>query len=716
MIVMASIMQQIKKGVRRLAGKATGKQDKVQRLERLEKWQDKLKHAMARVNMGAFDEREQIYGGTHAVDRNINAAKGPSAAANNVRNVAYEMIESQVDTSIPMPSVKAKRRGLDFLAAMVEDSHQADIMSELPVHTINDAMERVTPIQGTSYVAVGWNPDFTHREFVGELELTRLHPKQLIPQPGVFDIQAMDYFFILSSVTREFIRRRFGVDVDEEEREEYPQINSLQYDDHTVAHDSSNLANEKVTLVTCWFRDDEGDVGRICWVNDTVLEDSPKFFYRRHAVCQECGKTAPQGTGECDCGGKTKLEQLEHETLDYDLELEPLVYTKTRRVVQRDPLGRAVGVEEVEEEIVEERIIPAGTPIPFYAPKRYPVAVRTNTPKSFSLNGMSDIDIIRDQQDSIKKLLTKAEKKILGSGSVLTKPKTLQIKYNNDDNQVMELDNPAELQMIKVITLQADIAQDMALYDEQYKSIQSTLGINDTFQGKADRTAESGRAKEIQVQRSAGRLLSKILNKHDFYRQLYEIMFEFKLAFYDETRPFIRQNSDGSDDWGDFDKYQFLLQDASGEWYYCTDFIFNSDSGQGIPNDKLWLYDQILALYSAQAIDLVMLWTILEQLKFPSAAMILQQVKQRQEEAELAEEEAMQAEAMQAGMDPGGMAEPGGVESVPQGIDAIMANLPPEQREVVGQIIGSMPPEAQQQFLSLPPDQMETALMQAMQG
>lgn len=705
------MLDKAKKGVRRMLGQITGQQGRVAAQENLEKWQEKLKNAMTRINLAAIDEREQLYSGAHSVDRNLNATRGPSAVANNVRNVAYEMIESQVDTTIPMPTVKAKRRGLDFLAEMIEDSHQADILSELPMQKINDMMERVTPVQGQSYVLVSWNPDYTHREYVGELELTHIHPKQFIPQPGVYDVQQMDYFFILSSVTREFVKRRFDIDIDEDEQEEYPQIASLEYDEHTQSHDSASFQNEKVTLITCWYKDEDGEIGRICWVNDTLLEDSPKFFHRRQAVCRECGQVLPQGTEQCECGGKTKIEEMEYETLDHDLELEPLVYTKKRRTVQRDMLGKAIGVEESEEEVVEERIIPAGTQIPYYSPKRYPIAVRSNTPKAFSLSGMSDIDIIRDQQDSIKKVLTKVEGKILQGGSILTKLASTKLRVTNEDYQVLELDNIADKQAIDVITMQAQIAQDMAYYDDQYKAIQSTLGISDSFQGKKDTTATSGKAKEIQVQRAAGRLLSKVLNKYDFYRQLYSIMFEFKLAFYDEVRPFIRQNIDGSDDWGDFDKYQFLLQDAAGEWYYCTDFIFNSDSGQGIPNDKMWLYDQILALYQAQAIDLVMLWTILEQLKFPMAGMILAQIKERQEQAEEAEEAV--AEQMLAEQQGIAVEQP---QNQLQGLDALMANLSPEQQQEIAQIIGSMSPEAQQRFMSLPPEQMEEALMQAMQG
>lgn len=699
------MMARLRRGVSSVLGKEDKADSKAFEVNpALVEWQEKLKNAMAKIDFSVFDIREQIYGGTHMVDKNINERRGPSVGANNVRNIAYEMIESQIDTTIPQPAVKAKRKGIDFLAQMIEDSHMADMMSELPIQRINDEMERVVPVQGQGYVVVGWNPDYTHREFVGQLEITHIHPKQLIPQPGVFDIQDMDYFFILSSVTRDFIRRRFDVDVDEDEREEYPQISQIEREEHTRQYEGAAATGEKVTLITCWYRDDEGEIGRICWVNDTLLEDSPCFFHRRQAVCQKCGMTAPQGTKDCECGGKMKVEQLKNETIDTDMELEPLVYSQTRKVIQRDPFGRAVAVQEEEQEMIEERFIPAGTQIPYYSPKRYPIAVRTNTPKSFALGGMSDIDIIRDQQDSIKKTLSKIESKILQGGSYLTKLKNTKFTPTNRDNQVIEIDSMDEKQALGVITMQADIGQDMNFYLEQYRSVQSTLGINDSYQGKKDTTATSGKAKEIQVQRTAGRLLSKSLNKYDFYKQLYEIMFEFKLAFYDEARPFIRRASDGSDDWGDFNKYQFLLQDATGEWFYCTDFIFNSDSGQGIPNDKMWLYEQLMALYQAQAIDLMMLWTILEQLKFPSASMILSQIKERQE----AVQEQQQAMA--------GMAGPQGAMGPQGGFEQLMASLAPEQAERVQQIVQSMSPEAQQKFMALPPEQMEQALMAAMQS
>ena len=39
-------------------------------------------------------------------------------------------------------------------------------------------------------------------------------------------------------------------------------------------------------------------------------------------------------------------------------------------------------------------------------------------------------------------------------------------------------------------------------------------------------------------------------------------------------------------------KYDFVEQDASGEWYYNTDFLFSADAGDGIPKDKMFLMNQ----------------------------------------------------------------------------------------------------------------------------
>ena len=68
----------------------------------LEKWQGKLSAAKARYSaeLAAMQRREDMYYGSHTI-------QGAKKKASNVRNVVYELIESEVDTSIPQPKVTA---------------------------------------------------------------------------------------------------------------------------------------------------------------------------------------------------------------------------------------------------------------------------------------------------------------------------------------------------------------------------------------------------------------------------------------------------------------------------------------------------------------------------------------------------------------------------------------------------------------------------------
>src|SRR5690606_10141614 len=104
----------------------------------------------------------------------------------------------------------------------------------------------------------------------------------LIPQQGMYKLQQMDYFFILESTTKEKVLKETGKNVDYA-GEEYPDVVSLYGLDNNY-----NNENEKVTKITAWYKDEDGDVCKFSWVEHTVLEDYPKFFYRRLERCTEC--------------------------------------------------------------------------------------------------------------------------------------------------------------------------------------------------------------------------------------------------------------------------------------------------------------------------------------------------------------------------------------------------------------------------------------------
>lgn len=598
-----NLLKPIRKVVRKI-------KQNIEKPQKLKEWQSKFTNSKNAYDLDIMDVREQLFLGTHKVDGNINSQERPSKMSNNVINIIYELIESQVDVTIPQPSVKSKTPGYDYQAQMVEDSIKNDL-PELGLNHINDVNERITPKQGMSFIWVNWNPDFKHHLYRGELDIRSLHPKQVIPQKGKYNLQSMDYFFIMLPMTKREVKDKWGVDVSEES-EQFPEANEIA----GTEEKNYNSDNDNVTVIFCYYREN-GDIGRYVWVNDIELEDLPKFYQRRLKRCTKCGKV--QVGDVCECGNKTFKESIE------DTE------TLTQDITVTDDEGNVIKTIPAMSPVIENGIATSEKPteIPYFAPTMYPIIQRINVPIDFSFSGESDIDMVRDQQDALKKVVNNIEEKILKGGCIVTMPDTMNTQLTNELYQIIK-GNVQELSGINVKDLRGDIQKDLEFAKYLYDSAKSTLGITDAYQGKEDTTAKSGTAKQIQVQQSSGRLQSKQSNKTTAFKELFEIMFEFKLAYYDETRPYVKMGEDNKPEYGAFNKYAFLERDAAGEWYYNTDFMFAADAGQGVPHDKLWIQNTAVDLFTKKAMDSIQLWTILESTGFPMAAMIKKQMQQQQ--------------------------------------------------------------------------------------
>lgn len=639
---------------------------------KLKKWQEKFQYAKSVVDADSFDKRERLYLGSYEVDANINNPMQPTKKANNVINIHYEFTETMVDTTIPQPSIISRRYGFEEQSKMLEDSIKNDLL-HVGIDKINDRNERTTQIQGYSLVLVEWNPDINKHIFKGDLSLKDIHPKQFVPQPGVYDIDDMDYFFILNSVTKNYITLRYGKSLDQE-KDEFPQVNEVM-----GTQNQNRNVNEKVTEVICFYKDEDDDIGKLVFCNDVLLEDLPKFYHRKLHKCTKCKNY--EGTCECK-KPKFESEDLEFETLDYDIQ---------------------IGNGEV---------LPAGTKIPYFIPNIYPVAVRLNVPKNLSFGGMSDIDVVKDQQDAIKKMTTAVEEKILKGGTIITAPDTMPINLTNQLYQIIK-GTPQELASFSVKNLQANVIQEIEVIRFMYESARSTLGVTEAFQGKPDPTATSGKAKMINIQQSAGRLNSKLFNKNIFYKRLFEIMAMFKIAFIDEKRPYTYKDENGHEQYGEFIKWSLLDRDSAGELYYNTDFAITADAGAGLPKDKMWLLDMYMQLFQMQIITPIQLLKVLSDLQLNGAH-------------ELYKQQENHMQAMQQGLVPPGAVPPGtpGAEAQPgmlpgQNAGAEMqlteGSIPPEamppadpmadlEAQIMNYIATNLSPEEQQEIEQAPPE------------
>ena len=635
---------------------------------RLDEWQGKLArcetaYAAERKKM---DFREELYTGS----KRITAPDGGEAKnATHVRNVVSEIIESQVQSSIPQPKVSAIRQQDEERAKLIENMLRNEL-DRLPFEVLNDMDERTCPIQGGSFFLVEWDAAATGAGRMGELAIRAIHPKNVVPQDGVFSsVEDMDYVFILVPQTKAYIKRRYGIDV-EEDAETHPEVRGM----------AISNADDMVTQVMAYYRNDEGGIGLFSWVSDKVLIDMEDYQARQILTCKKCGQ--PGNGRKCAyCDGKSfESEVLKEEEMTQDMMLS-----------SGDIIPASIPLYDPMSFYAQEQ----QNSIPYYKPNTYPLILRRNVSMHGRLLGDSDVDKIEDQQNSMKKLSTKINEKLLKGGSVLIRPKNVQVRPTDEELKVAEIDNPQQREMFSVVNLQADVSADMAYLNHLYEEARQITGITESYQGRRDTTATSGRAKEIAAAQTAGRLESKRVMKEAAYAALFEVMFKFVLAYADEQRDVVSTDHQGTVKHDAFNRYDFLELDDAGEPIWADRFLFSCDVSATLSQNRQAMWEETRANLMQGAYGnpqdpatLAFYWSRMEQLHYPGAAdaktyfenMIQQQMEQQQQMM-------MQQPQMQGQMP----------MQMPQEQPQMMQqDLPPMQDIItqgqMDQLLGGMPP------------------------
>lgn len=621
------------------------KQDK----SKLRLWQERLKvnETAYAAETARMDQREALYTGTKTLRPMVPGDAKTTAA--HVRNICAELIEAQTDSSIPQPKVTARRSQDEGKAKLIEDMLRNEL-DRMPFEQLNDIMGRTVPIQGGAAFLVEWdNTQRTHFT-IGELAVSTLHPKQIIPQDGVYTgVEDMDYILLKIPQTKEYIQRRYGVDL-HDEREQEPEIKSA---------GGAAAAEDLVTQYIAYYRNDKGGIGLYSWVNDTQLEDLEDYQARRLRRCVKCGAVEPlltetdlpedffAGPGadpeaEADafaretrprplrggrkncpyCGGSRWEETAE------DFEEIPTAVARSdggtvggmvRRAQLSETETDALGLPVVE--IIEEPVR-----VPFYKPDIFPVILQKNVSVYGRFLGDSDIDKIADQQNTTNRIESKIIDKLLKSGSYITLPDSASIRADAEDMKIIRPGTAADTGLIGVYDLQGNISQDLTYLAQVYEEARQVIGITDSFQGRKDTTATSGKAKEFAAAQSAGRLESKRVMKDAAYAALFEAMFKFKLAYTDEPRPVVSNDIHGNTRYDTFNRYDFLEQDAAGEWCWNDQFLFSCDTSAPLASNReaMWQETRMNLQTGAfgdpsQLQTLILFWTKMELLHYPGA-------------------------------------------------------------------------------------------------
>ena len=298
-----------------------------------------------------------------------------------------------------------------------------------------------------------------------------------------------------------------------------------------------------------------------------------------------------------------------------------------------------------------------GTEIPQYIVRQLPFVPRPAVSSINSIYGISEVFTLLDMQDAVNKILTKATDKTLKAGAVLTKPEKLKLNDKDETLKVLGVRTQEEAAMVQCKQVMSDTTQDMTMVSLLYDSARSSSGVTDSFQGKKDTTATSGKAKEYATVQTAGRIESLRVMKAATFAGLYELLLKYLLAFSDEPVSFVRTLPDGTQEELEWNKYMFLDKDKNGQIYYKDDFEFSTDPAATLTQNRVQMWQETQDKFingalgnPADARTLELYWNIMDSFQYPLAKVVLagirensQHLPQELEQALLNNPEAMQA-------------------------------------------------------------------------
>jgi len=618
--------------------------------EKLVMWQKRLAEADAAYSaeVARMDERERLYAGQRDLCPLVPGdwrRDGGRKKTSHVRNIIFENVESQVSSEIPQPKVTPRRKKDEHLADVIEHFLRNEL-DRLPFETINDMAERTVPIQGAVGFLVEWDNTRRTGGTVGEITITAIHPKQFAPQPGIYTgVEDMDWFILKMPSTKEAVRRRYGVRLDDEGEAE-PAVRGRGDED---------AAQDAVTRYIGYQRGRDGGIDRYVWVGDHELEDLEDYQARRRPVCERCGTVRPLDEGAVcpGCGGnRWTTRRQDTETIMAPIETAAGTVIPGARV-EMDAMGLPL-MDDLGMPVVQ------GTQVPFYQPDLFPIIIQKSVSVYGRLLGNSDVDVIRDQQNTVNRLEQKIIDRLMKAGTRITVPDRADIRLDPEDSEKIYIGNAADKALLGVYDFTGNLEYELAYLEQVYKEAQQELGITDSYLGRKDATATSGKAKEFSAAQAAGRLESKRTMKDAAYAAVFELMFKFALAYSDEPRPVSYKDSKGETRYEEFNRYDFLEQGEDGSWHWNDQFLFSCDTSAPLASNREAMWQETrMNLQTgafgdpAQTETLILFWSKMEELHYPGAgatkSFLEDKLAREQQQAQMQamQQQAMQAQAMQ---------------------------------------------------------------------
>ena len=450
---------------------------------------------------------------------------GAKENATTIRNVTYEMIESQIDPDIPFP--KAEAEVFDERSESCERSIERlcrSVRQKLPFEQLNDLDERYTYIYGGSVWYIEWDNS------TGEgVRVHCLSPLDFIPEPGVCRVEDMRYCFLRFTTTRSELVNRYGIDPDE-----------VALADCEYRYSEAVSDEDTVTVVICLYRDGDGDICKLVFSGDLILADIPKCFIRR----------IPTTDGE------------------------ELLETPTELIDGALINGEQDGLFAV----------PYYVPREFPIVVRQNIKI---SPSLFGLSDCERIRpeqqaINKVESRILKKLLRSGVTPVIPEDAAIT-------LGNSIFGEIIRMRPGESLDNYGKLDTTPDISQDIMEADRLYDHAKRVLGISDALQGLDNTQVESGFARQLKINRASSRLETKKRMKYLAYANIYRHIFTQYLAFSDDPQPLDFKDTFGNIKKARFNRYDFIKREGAVLSYIDKFiFSVDLNNGSEYSRELLW--------------------------------------------------------------------------------------------------------------------------------
>lgn len=677
-----AILDGIKNGIGKVVKKLVDKRQSIKQeqddIELLDFWKKQLEsdRRIKKPFDEWFDTWQTIYEGGRGFDNlSDNQIIRDDKKVRTIVNFPRMIVESQIDTAVPDPNFKAVAPDDEMPVDALKNYCMYVVRAANPsLEEINLENERRTMKFGISFIKVHWNNAIKRAGFVGDIELSNPHPKDIIPNHGAKSMEDLEHYHHVTNRHVKYFLRKWPHLTQQEiedkailykEFDEMVGTQRINVTDQEPGNKDAGL--NKYTLVETTYRDEEGDICKLWWSGDLLIKHIPKFFYRRDE----------------------KGNPINSEVLEEDLQVRNGIDPQTGQL--------------------QFKTIPKGQQVEYFIPTNWDLIAIPFIPRDKSFWPVSIMEDIHDLNESIKKILFTIEEGYLrGRRKVIVPSEEMRQKITDPFSEVIVSSDPQAVQSVEL----GPGMDGLQLMETMKGYLQLITGATNAALGLRTPGSTSGRQEQIYVEQSAMKVTLKGAYKANSFKQLYRVIADFAMAFCDDDRAFRLAGDREQEVYGKFNRLD-LLKDANGNIVF-PDFDIEVTAEPAFMKAKGEVFNNLVLLagqgrFQSQPGNLMLL-KVLNKLGVPFLADIIQEMEDDINQQKQMAQQQMQQQPPQGGgkgpgesinfkdLPPAGkiqLAAQAGIQLQPQDVQGMPVQSGPAQPP--GQPQGGAPPPQQGQ-------------------